>query len=90
MADLGRERLRVRALELLGRSFEVFLAGDHEVSDRFAEQAVEECGADVVDAIRAGMVNGEIPMPDGQAWAEYVAGCQARLLGVKEGGRADD
>ncbi len=89
MTDLHRQRLWVRALELLGASYRMHMRGDYAASDRLTAQAVHECGGDLVEEIRLSIVDGETPLPDGKAWSEYLASARATLGRAEEEARAD-
>ena len=93
MADLDRERRRLRALELLGASYRVFERGGQghgEAADALTGQAVEECGADIVIAVYAAWTRGTIPLPDGELWDAYVDARRAAMevTGVRAAVRA--
>lgn len=76
----------VRALDLLAESHTAHVAGERLRALAIYDQAVEECGADVVLALTGGMRIGEIPLPGTDDWDAYLAHQRDRLHTDTENG----
>jgi hypothetical protein len=85
--ELEQRRRTVRVLELLDQSHAAYIRGDLAACDRALIDAIAT-DLDAMAVIEGGMRIGEIPNPDADAWAEYLADARDALAEAElaEGG----